>query len=65
MNYQFHKNLKEFIYFWSWDKAKDRIPLSQAGNAYNRAKLKVRQTSTIPLSPPVSKYSPSRDITKH
>ena len=54
-----------FAYFWSWDKARDRIPLSQAGNAYKSAKLNVLQTSTIPLSPPVKRYSPSLDITKH
>ena len=58
-------NFKRYAYFWSWDKARDRIPLSQAGNAYKRAKLKVLQTSTMPRSPPVSKYSPSLDITKH
>lgn len=50
---------------WSCDNASERMLLSQAGNAYRSAKLNVRQTSTIPLSPPVIKYSPSRLRSKH
>lgn len=52
-------------YFWSCVRANDRMPLLQAGNAYNGAKLNVRQTSTIPRSPAVIKYSPSRDNSMH
>jgi hypothetical protein len=52
-------------HFWSCESANDRTLLSQAGNAYNRARLKVRHTSTIPLSPPVIRYSPSRLSNKH
>lgn len=51
----------DFAYFWSCVNASDRMPLLHAGKAYNGAKLNVLQTSTIPRSPAVIKYSPSRD----
>lgn len=41
------------------------MPLLQTGNAYNGAKLNVRQTSTMPRSPAVMRYSPSRDNSIH
>lgn len=54
-----------YTYFWSCVNASERIPLLHAGKAYNGARLNVRQTSTIPRSPAVIRYSPSRDNNIH
>lgn len=43
----------------------ERMAVSQAGKAYSKARLKALHTSTIPFSPPVIKYSPSRLSNMH
>ena len=60
-----YKKSCKWTYFWSLESANDLMLLSQAGNAYSRDRLNVLQTSTMPRSPPVSKYSPSLDNRMH
>lgn len=52
-------------HFWSCERANDRTGASQAEKAYSRARENVRHTSTMPLSPPVIKYSPSLLSSRH